>query len=88
MGYMETKERLKILISISDQLWYDYKSGHISADEYLTKADEIRREFNSISEVTLLDMQELSKRFGYILIQSKNIFSNKKNYKFQRLILN
>lgn len=88
MKFLERKERLKILISISDQLWFDYKSGSLTADEYLVKADEIRDEFNKVADVTFLDMQELSKSFGYILIQSKNIFSSKKNYKFQRLIFN
>lgn len=88
MKFLERKERLKILISISDQLWDDYKSGTLKADEYLTKADKIREELNKIDEVTFLDMQELSKSFGFILIKSRNIFGNNKNYKFQRLIFN
>lgn len=88
MKFLEKKERLRILLSISDQLWDDYKTGSLTADEYLLKADEIRSEFNKVAEVTFLDMQELSKSFGYILIQSKNIFGSKKQYKFQRLIFN
>lgn len=88
MKFLETKERIEILLSISDQLWHDYKSGLLMADEYLTKADEIRNEFNNISEVTFLDMQALSRDFGYLLLRSKSIFSNKKQYKFQRLVFN
>lgn len=88
MEFLETKEKLNILLSISDQLWDDYKSGFIKADEYLKKADEIREEFNKIDEVTFGDMQQLSKCFGYILIKSNSIFKNDRNYLFQRLIFN
>lgn len=88
MKFLESKERLSILISISDQLWDDYKSGCITADEYLTKADEIREELNKVEDVTFLDMQELSKGFGYIIIKSQNIFGRSKNYKFERLAFN
>lgn len=88
MKFLESKERLKILISISDQIWDDYKAGTLTADAYLIKADEIRDELNKVTEVTFLDMQELSRSFGYILIKSRNIFSSSKNYKFQKLTFN
>ncbi|MDQ1859260.1 hypothetical protein [Chryseobacterium sp. WLY505] len=88
MKFLERKERLKILISISDQLWDDYKSGTLKADEYLKKADEIREELNTVTDVTFFDMQELSKSLGYILIKSRNIFGTKNQYNCQRLIFN
>ncbi|WP_288446162.1 hypothetical protein [uncultured Chryseobacterium sp.] len=88
MEFLETKEKLKILLSISDQLWDDYKSGLIKADEYLQKADDIREELNNIDEVTFGDMQHLSKCFGYFLFKSDGIFNIDRNYKFQRLIFN
>ncbi|WFB67021.1 hypothetical protein [Chryseobacterium sp. WX] len=88
MEYLETKERLKIIVSISDRLWDDYKSGIISPDEYLIKSDDLRDELNKISDVTFFDMQEFSNKIGYLLVRTQNIFGSKKNYEFSLLVFN
>ncbi|ROI05493.1 hypothetical protein EGI16_03655 [Chryseobacterium sp. G0240] len=84
MRFLDVSERLKILISLSDQLWDDYKCGNISEDDYFKRADEVREKINKVTDMTLLDLENLSSSIGYILIKKNNAFGTVNNFKIAK----
>ncbi|KAB1228490.1 hypothetical protein [Chryseobacterium viscerum] len=84
MRFLDNSERLKILISLSDQLWDDYKRGELKEEEYFLKADEVREKINNFTEMTFLDIQKISSSLGYILIKKKNAFGTINDFKIAR----
>lgn len=41
------RERLKILVALSDKLWEDYDSAVISEEEYIRKMNLVKKEINN-----------------------------------------
>lgn len=84
MKLLQNSERLRILISLSDQLWNDYKSGELTPDQYLIKSEKIREEINKVDMCTFYDLQCISSNIGYLLIKKNNAFSTLKSFKIAR----
>jgi hypothetical protein len=84
MRFLDNSERLRILVSLSDQLWEDYECGDLTAEEYMPKADEIREEINKVTSVTFSDLQNISSSIGYLLIKKKNAFGTLNSFKIAK----
>ncbi|MFP7656134.1 hypothetical protein [Chryseobacterium proteolyticum] len=73
MKLIDSTERLKILISLGDQLWEDLNNFIISEKEYSSSIDYIRKELNKEASLTFSDLQNIAAQIGYVLVKKQNI---------------
>ncbi|ASE63476.1 hypothetical protein H3Z85_08660 [Chryseobacterium indologenes] len=64
------RERLKILVALSDKLWEDYSEHIISEEEYLKKIYLVKKEINNGFIGTMEDLNLFTKDLGYLVLMS------------------
>ncbi|PTT38316.1 hypothetical protein DBR28_08740, partial [Chryseobacterium sp. HMWF028] len=64
------RERLKVLIALSDKLWEDYSENIISEDDYLMKFYKVKKEINNGFLDTMQDLEVFAKDLGYLILSS------------------
>ncbi|MCT2409971.1 hypothetical protein NZD88_20645 [Chryseobacterium antibioticum] len=64
------RERLKVLIALSDKLWEDYSEDIISEDDYLMKFYKVKKEINNGFLDTMQDLEVFAKDLGYLILSS------------------
>ncbi|WP_155845877.1 hypothetical protein [Chryseobacterium gregarium] len=62
------RERLKILVALSDKLWEDYSSTVISEEEYLKKMYLVKKEINNGFLNTMQDLELFANDLGYLIL--------------------
>lgn len=80
MRFLNSNDRLEILIALSDQLWNDYDNDEIEEADYIKKMDVIRNEINKEVDITFKDVQKLGKEIGYLIMKRTEPFTI--NHKF------
>ncbi|WP_123912708.1 hypothetical protein [Chryseobacterium pennipullorum] len=64
------RERLKILVALSDKLWEDYADEIISEEEYLKKIYLVKKKINEGFIGTMEDLDLFTKDLGYLILTS------------------
>lgn len=64
------RERLKVLVAISDKLWEDYDSTTISEEEYLRKMFLVKKEINNGFINTMQELELFAKDLGYLVLNN------------------
>ncbi|MCL8536363.1 MULTISPECIES: hypothetical protein [Chryseobacterium] len=64
------RERLKILVALSDKLWEDYSETLISEEEYLKKIYLVKKEINNGFIATMQDLELFAKDLGYLILNT------------------
>jgi hypothetical protein len=64
------RERLKILVALSDKLWEDYSEQILSEEEYLRKIYLVKKEINNGFIGTMEDLDLFTKDLGYLVLTS------------------
>nr|WP_315030389.1 hypothetical protein [uncultured Chryseobacterium sp.] len=64
------RERLKILVALSDKLWEDYSETIISEEEYLKKIYLVKKEINKGFIGTMEDLDLFTKDLGYLILKT------------------
>lgn len=62
------RERMKILVAISDKLWEDYSENILSEEEYLKKFYLVKKEINNGFIDNMQDLQLFAKDLGYLVL--------------------
>ncbi|MCJ8155688.1 hypothetical protein MKJ01_18190 [Chryseobacterium sp. SSA4.19] len=62
------RERLKILVALSDKLWEDYTNMVISEDDYLNKMYLVKKEINNGFIDTMQDLELFTNDLGYLIL--------------------
>lgn len=64
------RERLKVLVALSDKLWEDYSENIITEEEYLNKFYLVKKEINNGFINTMQDVELFAKDLGYLILSS------------------
>lgn len=64
------RERLKILVALSDKLWEDYSDNIITEEDYLKKFYMVKKEINNGFIDTMQDLELFAKDLGYLILNS------------------
>ena len=64
------RERLKVLVAISDKLWEDFSNTSISEEEYLRKFFLIKKEINNGFINTMQELELFAKDLGYLVLNN------------------
>lgn len=62
------RDRLKILVALSDKLWEDYDNTVISEEEYIRKMNLVKKEINNGFIKTLEELEVFTSELGYIVM--------------------
>lgn len=75
MSFLNSDDRLEILLALSDQLWSDYDNNEILDFEYIRKMDQIRIEINREIDLTFKDVQKIGQEIGYLILKKTEPFT-------------
>ncbi|WP_326981798.1 hypothetical protein VUJ46_16395 [Chryseobacterium sp. MYb264] len=64
-----SRERLKILVALSDKLWDDFETETISEEAYLSKMKLVKREIYGGFINTMEELQQFTYELGYVVIK-------------------
>lgn len=64
------RERLKILVALSDKLWEDYIEEILSEEQYLQKMHLVKKEINNGFIGTMQDLEIFTSELGYLILNS------------------
>lgn len=64
------RERLKILVALSDKLWEDYSENVLSEEDYLKKIYLVKKEINKGFIGTMEDLDLFTKDLGYLILKT------------------
>ncbi|GEM_PF-2241526 len=77
MKFLDSDDRLEILIALSDQLWNDFDNNEISDIDYIKNMDVIRLEINREVDITFKDVQDIGKEIGYLILKKTEPYTMK-----------
>lgn len=64
------RERMKVLVALSDKLWEDYNDSILSEEEYLRKFYIVKKEINNGFLNTMQELDLFTKDLGYIILEN------------------
>ena len=70
------REKLKILIAISDKLWEDYSNNILNEDIYFNKMLKVKKEMDKCFVEKMQDIEMLAEELGYLIIANPSKIVN------------